>query len=82
MARKAARAELKRKYREEKHRVRVECHGQVSPTKRERIEKMAEKQAEQIMAAASIAATPTTLTTSAADATSEITPLLALWVLL
>ncbi|XP_030829719.1 next to BRCA1 gene 1 protein [Strongylocentrotus purpuratus] len=78
MARKAARAELKRKYREEKHRVRVECHSQVSPTKRERIEKMAEKQAEQIMAAASIAATPTTPTTSAADSTTEITPLLAL----
>ncbi|XP_054751943.2 next to BRCA1 gene 1 protein-like [Lytechinus pictus] len=78
MARKAARAELKRKYREEKRRVRVECHSQVSPTKRERIEKMAEKQAEQIVVAASVAAFPTTSTTSAADSTSETTPLLAL----
>ena len=82
IARKAARAELKRKYREEKRRVKIENHGPVSPMKREKIEKMAEKQAEQILAACTFAATPTTTTTAtpATKAAAETTPLLVRWV--
>ncbi|XP_071486099.1 next to BRCA1 gene 1 protein-like [Diadema antillarum] len=74
-ARKEALAELKRKYREEKRRAKLEHHAQVSPMKRERIEKMAQRQAEQIMAAASVAVTPTTTTTATGSA-GETTPLI------
>ena len=50
--------------------------------KREKIEKMAEKQAEQILAACTFAATPTTTTTAtpATKAAAETTPLLVRWV--
>ena len=54
LARKKAKAELKRKYKEELRRHREESRYTISPTKRERLERMAEKQVEQILQAAHV----------------------------
>ncbi len=60
LARKKVKAELKRKYKEEKRRFREETRHTISPTKRERLERMAEKQVEQILQAAHVIGPPKT----------------------
>ena len=60
MARKKMKAELKRKHKEEKRRFREETRHTISLTKRERLERMAEKQVEQILQAAHVIGPPKT----------------------
>ncbi|XP_071791513.1 uncharacterized protein [Asterias amurensis] len=60
LARKRAKAELKRKYKEEKRRFREETRHTISPTKRERLERMAEKKVEEILQAAHAIGPPKT----------------------
>ena len=58
IARKVAKADLKRKLKDEKRRQKMEALAVISPTKREKIEKMAEKQVEEILQAAQVMPLP------------------------
>ncbi|XP_022098398.1 uncharacterized protein LOC110983449 [Acanthaster planci] len=74
MARKQAKAELKRKFKEEKRRYRGEVCHMISPSKRERLERMAERQVEEILQAAHVVgkAKAEEVTVTQADAVPDV----------